>query len=272
MVGDNHIPANLRDLFTSGLADQIEQIKIAMLLTTEAMSNLWLAFSAPYRPTAVYEVSVVLIESEQLGGSAPPVRAFTVGAGTFRQPVIDEVRSRPDATHDFDATRPIVAGDEVALAGQRLRGDVTQVFVDDAEVTDGLQVTDTLITFPAPGDLPAGMHAAPCRPPAANGATAESAPGQRVPTSSRSRCTQTLSALSVSLGQGTSGAAPRAGTVSVDVDPEVGLDQRVTLLLNEFQPPPASIRPPLAYRFAAPPRRVPGAPDLSPPLPSRSPA
>ena len=266
VVGDNHIPANLRDLFTSGLADQIEQIKITpCFLTTEAMSNLWLAFSAPYRPTAVYEVSVVLIESEQLGGSAPPVRAFTVGAGTFRQPVIDEVRSRPDATHDFDATRPIVAGDEVALAGQRLRGDVTQVFVDDAEVTDGLQVTDTLITFPAPGDLPAGMHAAHVAhlqpmglPPSPHLGSESNVVALTLH--------PTLSALSVSLGQGTSGAAPRAGTVSVDVDPEVGLDQRVTLLLNEFQPPPASIRPPLAYRFAAPPRRVPGAPDLSPPL------
>ncbi len=263
VVGNNHIPANLRDLFTSGLADQIEQIKITpSFLSTEAMSNLWLAFSAPYRPTAVYEVSVVLIESEQLGGSAPPVRAFTVGAGTIRQPVIDEVRSRPDEAHDFDAIRPIVAGDEVALVGRRLRGDVTQVFVDDAEVTDGLQVTDTQITFPVPGDLLAGIHAAHVAhlqpmglPPVPHLGSESNVVALTLH--------PTLSALSVTLGEEASGPAPRAGTVSVDVDPEVGRDQRATLLLNEFQPPPASVRPPLAYRFAAPSRHVPGAPDLS---------
>ena len=46
------VPASLRDLFQSGLADQIEQIKITpSYLSTEAMSNLWMAFSTPYRPT-----------------------------------------------------------------------------------------------------------------------------------------------------------------------------------------------------------------------------
>jgi hypothetical protein len=266
VVGNGSIPANLRDLFTSGLADQIELIKITQsFLTTEAISNLWMAFSAPYRPTAVYEISVVLIESEQLGGSAPPVRAFSVGAGTLRQPVIDEVRSRPDATHEFDATRPIVSGDEVALDGLRLRGDVTQVFVDDEEVTDGLQVTDTQITFPVPGDLLAGIHASYVAhlqpmglPPSPHLGIESNAVALTLH--------PTLSALSVTLGQDGSGVVPRVGTVSVDVSPEVGRDQRVTLLLNEFQPPPASVRPPLAYRFAAPSRNVAGAPDLSPAL------
>jgi Pvc16 N-terminal domain len=263
VVTNNHIPANLRDLFTSGLADQVEQIKITQsFLTTEAMSNLWLAFSAPYRPTAVYEVSVVLIESVQLGGSAPPVRAFTVGASTFRQPVIDQVRSRHDTAHEFDASRPIVPGDEVALVGRQLRGDVTQVFVDDGEVTDGLQISDQQITFPVPSSLLAGIHTANTAQLQLMGLPPS--PHQGVESNIVAlTLNPLLSALSVTLTQAASGAAPRVGTISVDVDPEVGRDQRVTLLLNEFQPPPTSVRSPWAYRFAAPPRSQAGAPGSS---------
>jgi hypothetical protein len=263
VVDNGQIPANLRDLVSSGLADQVEQIKITQcFLTTEAMSNLWLAFSAPYRPTAVYEVSVVLIESVRLGGSAPPVQAFTVGAGTVRQPVIDQILSRPDPAHEFDGTRLIVAGDQVALAGRWLRGDVTEVFVGDVEVTAGLQVSDAQVTFPVPGDLLAGIHPVHVAhlqpiglPPSPHRGIESNVVALTLHPS--------LSALSATLAQPGSGAAPRTGTVSVDVDPEVGVDQRVTLLLNEFHPPATSIRPPLAYRFAAPPRNAPTAPSRS---------
>lgn len=47
----------------SRLADQIEQIKISPLsLSIDEISKLWTAIQTKYRPTAVYRVSVVLIE------------------------------------------------------------------------------------------------------------------------------------------------------------------------------------------------------------------
>jgi hypothetical protein len=53
-----------RALAESGLADQIEQIKITpAYLNTEEMSKLWTAIQSHYRPTAAYVVSVVLIEA-----------------------------------------------------------------------------------------------------------------------------------------------------------------------------------------------------------------
>ena len=58
--------ADLPDLSTSELAEQIESIKITPEnLSTEEISNLWIAFGSKYRPTVSYQVSVVLIESKE---------------------------------------------------------------------------------------------------------------------------------------------------------------------------------------------------------------
>lgn len=265
LVDNGDVPANLRDLFQSGLADQIEQIKITQcFLSTEAISNLWMAFSAPYRPTAVYQVSVVLIESARRGAAAPPVRGIAVSAGTVRQPVIDELRSRSGPDQEFKADRPIVEGDEVALVGRRLRGDLTEVFVADLEVTVGLDVTDTRISFPVPAGLPAGIHPAHVAhlltiglPPSPHRGIESNAAALMLRPS--------LVAVTAGVDQGDGGSGPtaRKGTISVTVAPAVGRDQRVMLLLNEFGPPAASVRPALAYRFAAPSRNVPGAPAQS---------
>jgi hypothetical protein len=61
-------------LAAAGLADQIELIKITPnYLNSEEISKLWTAFQAKYRPTAWYQVSVVLIEGTRPARSALPV-------------------------------------------------------------------------------------------------------------------------------------------------------------------------------------------------------
>jgi uncharacterized protein DUF4255 len=68
------LPTALRALDTTGLADQIEQLRITpTVLDTEELSKLWTAIQAHYRPTTGYTVSVVLIESSRPGVSALPV-------------------------------------------------------------------------------------------------------------------------------------------------------------------------------------------------------
>jgi len=63
-----------RALAESGLADQIEQIKITpAYLNTEEMSKLWTAIQSHYRPTAAYLASVVLIEAIEPVRSPLPV-------------------------------------------------------------------------------------------------------------------------------------------------------------------------------------------------------
>jgi hypothetical protein len=64
----------LKTLATAGLADQAEQIKITPQSTDpEVISRLWTAFQANLRPTAAYQVTAVLIESELAGRSPLPV-------------------------------------------------------------------------------------------------------------------------------------------------------------------------------------------------------
>ena len=78
-VAGGNLPASMLNLFTSGLADQIEQIKIwPQMLTTEEISRLWTAFQAKYRPTAAYQVSGVLIDSERSTKKALPVLTRTI--------------------------------------------------------------------------------------------------------------------------------------------------------------------------------------------------
>jgi hypothetical protein len=68
------LPTALRALDATGLADQIEQLRITPApLDTEELSKLWTAIQAHYRPTTAYTVSVVLIESSKAGVSPLPV-------------------------------------------------------------------------------------------------------------------------------------------------------------------------------------------------------
>ena len=66
--------------------------------------------------------------------------------------------------------------------------------------------------------------------------------------------------VAIATNDGAADNLPRDGTITVTIDPPVGKDQRLALLLNEFHPPSPDQRPPRAYRFPAPSRNVPAAP------------
>jgi hypothetical protein len=60
------LPPALRALAASGLQDQVEQLRITPeYLSTEEMSKFWTATLAHFRPSAAYQVSVVLIQAQQ---------------------------------------------------------------------------------------------------------------------------------------------------------------------------------------------------------------
>ena len=86
-VGVN-LPPALRALADSGLAEQIEQLRTTPeYLNIEEMSKLWTATQSHYRPTAAYQVSVVLIESTQ--PTAAPLPVLTRGE---RDPITQRER------------------------------------------------------------------------------------------------------------------------------------------------------------------------------------
>jgi uncharacterized protein DUF4255 len=106
------LPAELRP---SHLARQVEQIKVTPEpMGTEEISRLWSALQAKYRPTAAYQVSVVLIESGERRRATLPVLTRSIAGQSDLAPAF------PGIT----AVRPPAAelGDTVAVEGHRLDG------------------------------------------------------------------------------------------------------------------------------------------------------
>lgn len=257
------LPAALRNLFTSELAEQVEQIKIAPeSLNTEEISRMWAAFQAKYRPTAAYQASVVLIESRRATRSALPVRQRNIYVVPFNQPVIERVLSQRQAGDPIlpESDQPILAGYNLVLAGERLRGDDTLINVGGIAVAPAAaDVSETQILIPLPAALQAGAHGAQVIHRRLMGTPPTPHRGMESNLAAFVLRPQIAAPINLTNAQ-TAADGTRSADVNLTIDPPVGATQRVVLLLNEFQPAPAS--PPSsqvevvarAYSFVAPPR------------------
>lgn len=239
-------------LVTSELADQVEQIKITPeVLNIEQISNLWSAINAHYRPTAGYEVTVVLVQSSRSTKSALPVAARNLYVVPFDQPVIDSVANAADEA------APINPLSTLLIKGQQLRGDNTQVLIGGIDMTTNtsdLRETQITLVFPAP--LPAGMYAGiqgvqvvhirKMGTPEVDHAGVESNVEVFVlrPIITASAPTGVVAAI-------VDGVNVKSGNIKIDFNPKVEKTQRVVLLLNELSPPPNG--PARSYSFKAAP-------------------
>lgn len=255
-VSGGNLPASMLNLFTSGLADQIEQIKIwPQMLTTEEISRLWTAFQAKYRPTAAYQVSVVLIESERSTKKALPVQTRTIKAVPFEKPVISQVLAQADLTKPA-LDQPIFDGYFLVLQGQALQGETTTVLFGDIEVAP-VAVRASQVTVALPAGLLPGTQSVAVNQPMLLGSPPEPHRGVQsapVPFTLQPQI-QTIT--------------PSAGQIDITLDLAVGPTQIALLLLNQLLPltsPPASNAN--AYTFPAVPRISLASPPLSPPPPS----
>jgi hypothetical protein len=234
-------------LSTSGLAEQIEQIKITpQTLNAEEISKLWTAFQAPYRLTVGYLATVVLIESRKAIRPTLPVRERIVKAVPFQRPTIDTIES-VTAAED-----PIIPSSAIVIKGRDLRGTITSVviggikFVPAPNDLSADQIKINLSPVPSGGVLRAGVQTVQVvheielgNPPAAHrGVESNVAAFVLHPT--------LISPLPVTF-------AP----FKLKFDPLVGRNQRVTLLLSEQEPSPHP--PALAFSIAAPPENGLGA-------------
>jgi hypothetical protein len=262
----------LQALFTSELAEQVELIKIwPETMTAEEFFNTWSAFSTTYRPSALYQASVVLIESRRSVKSSLPVRQRKLYTVPFKQPVIDQLKSQSAPTGPI-VVQPILTGYLLVVQGKNLHGEETLIRMDDIEVTP-THTADTQITAPIPSELHAGVHGVQVvhklslgLPPVPHGGVESNV----VPFVLRPRV---IEPVTVANRQGT-GAQLRSADVTATVEPEVGATQRVVLLLNEFQqpssPPDALVSPAISYSFVAASRLNLQSPPTSPPGASAS--
>jgi len=152
-VSGSILPPALQTVSAADLADQVEQIKICpLVLSTEEMSKLWTAFQAKYRPTAAYQISVVLIESRHSTKTALPVRRRNVTVFTLRQPVIEQVVSQSgEGEWIYDSSA-------LVIRGHQLRGNITTVRIGENETPAPGEVAETQIVVPVPSDAPAGVQ------------------------------------------------------------------------------------------------------------------
>jgi hypothetical protein len=225
----------------SDLAEQIEMVKLSPLsLDLEELSKLWsVFFQTPYALSVAYQASVVLIEAEETPQAALPVRAPKLYVEPFHQPVIDRVIAKEGAD------QPIVTGTTLVIQGQRLQGDVTQVRIAGAKVASAsVDVSDTRISVPLAtlpdGVLRAGVQGVQVVHPMMMGDPAKLHRGVESNVASFV-LHPTIEATVV----------PAEKKVTVTFTPEVGRNQRVVFLLNEFDPPPPDERAPYAYSFKA---------------------
>ena len=260
-VTGSELPPALQALVAAELADQIEQIKITPQgLSTEEMSRLWTALHAHYRPSAVYQASVVLIESKSSRKSALPVRTPNVVAITWRRPVVETVEAAAGAD------QWIFEGTALVIRGIQLRGDVTRVRFGDVEITPPADdVADTTIAAPVPAGLRAGVQSLQVIHRLDLGTTSPDEPHRGfesnviafvlhpligAPTVADPAVSNVTPTLRNGVPVVVDGVTLQSATVTVSFAPRVGRRQRVLLLLNEIDPPAG--RAARSYSFPAP--------------------
>jgi hypothetical protein len=264
-------PAELANLATAGLAEQVEQIKICpMALTSEEISRLWTAFQARYRPTAAYQVSVVLIESRQSVRTPLPVRSRAIYVAPSQNPHIVRILSQSSPAAPIMADQPILTGFTLVIDGTDLRSEETLVSLSGLTFpTVPANVTPERITLVFPSSLRAGVIPVQV----VHRVELETLPEPPIGTGVRKLVqpvTSNVAAfvlrpriLSTTLnGVQTGPLGLRSATLHIEIEPEVGDEQRVVGILNELNPPGG--RDAQTYAFAALPRDTLSPPDSSP--------
>jgi hypothetical protein len=255
------LPSPLNTLIASELADQVETIRLTpQTMTTDDVSKLWMAIQSHYRPTAVYQASVVLIESKASRRSALPVANDKRGIYVvpFRFPAIQDV------VNVLGDRAPIAVGATIAIRGRDLVGDSTFVNFDGTEIVPASMKSDRIelaLTSPLPPGIFAGVkgiqivHKIPMGDPPVDHRGTESNVAAFVlrPTITNgpvigggdilnlASSSETIDGQLVQL---------RAGSLRLKFDPRVGRNQKVTLLLNEINVAPGAVTH--AYTFGAP--------------------
>jgi hypothetical protein len=255
------LPGNLLALATSGLAEQIEQIKIAPEpLNTEEMSKLWTAFQIKYRLCTAYVATVVLIESDKPTSSPLPVMRRNVYAVPFRQPVINKILSSENIVNaTVTEFRRIVTGDILVLQGEQLKSNGVTVKIGDVELTpDEANISGTRISveLDATLGLKAGIHGVQVVQPIVVEEIGTSVEREFKGAYSNLQAfvlSPSIVATNVTTSPIT-GSSLLEADIEIEVSPDLQKGQRVMLIMNEINVPVGT--DPISYSFLLPPEEL----------------
>lgn len=218
----------IADLSDSNLHQQIERVRINLQpMTFEDMSKLWTTFQTHYRVSAAYQVSVVLIESTRPPRTPLPV----LKRGEDDRGVI----SQPDLTPPFPVLSSLelpsrqmssAPGDLISLIGSRLSNGSARLHslrIANPSQPATAQVTDTQLDVTLPNDLAPGFYTIAVEMVTTRGTiTSNELPLAVAPVIT------TALPLTVARVGGTA-------TINLTTSVPVLLDQRVSLLLGDFE-------------------------------------
>ena len=245
-------------LAASDLAEQVEAIKITpTVMNSEDMSKLWAAFQSRYRPSAAYQVSVVLIQARKSTRAALPVRARKLYVVPFREPFIERVLAQEIAGGPVRADLPVLPKHRLVLRGRQLKGERTLVRIAGSILEPAPEdIEDTEISFKLPSGLSAGIQSVQV--------VHERFTGEPEVHHKGIASNLAVFVLHPEIVSATLHSPPVS--VHLTIDPPVESRQEVVLLLNEkpaVPSPPVDLPPLRAYSFVAPSR-----PQGSPPGPT----
>ena len=226
-------------LVNSDLAQEVELVKFMPLsLSLEELSKLWsVFFQTPYTLSMAYLATTVLIEAELAPQRALPVQVRNLSVVLFQQAFIDKVVALTGETD------PVVFGDTVAIQGERLSGPVQAVRVGTVDLAPASVSSREIRVALADPDLRAGIQGVQVI--YDHGGRSNVAPlvlRPRIVQDGGGAYQITVTDVTVE----PDGA--RSATITVQLAPQVGPQQQVTLYLNER--PPTS-QPVQAYSFPA---------------------
>lgn len=249
------LPPGLQTASASDLAHQFESIRITPhYIDMEEMSRIWSSAGGQYRTSVAYQVSVVLITAQKSTRSGLPVQAYFVEGRTLRPPRIESVLS------SRGARLQIQEGDDFILTGFNFKSDTTRVVIGNSEVTptgtdpvtNEPNLQDNRIRVTPPTDLRAGVvpvrvvHYFGLGDPPVDHRVIES---NAYPVLYNPRITAPATVQSNVISGGRATADLR-----IMLAPDLGVDQRVTVYLNEATSPAPTDRDLFGYSVVAPTR------------------
>lgn len=264
-----------RALFDSGLADQIELVKITPeYLDTEEMSKLWTATQSHLRPTAAYRATVVLIESSAPVQSPLPVLSRgPVDPVSHRERGVLVEPSLQAALPTLEALSPagghLVAqmGETIDLAGHHLDGSARTAQVGNdrfdfeldvpAVATGGPTLVQFSLATAQANDFPVGVYRV---------GVSLVRPGETDPRNSN-RLAMTLAPKITALPAPVLRDGAGTATFSIDFLPALRAGQSVVLVLGQQEYAPEPFLAPtttLDFAIANAPVSAPPAPGLPP--------
>jgi hypothetical protein len=254
-VSGSLLPTPFQTLSPADLADQFEQIRITpYYVSMDDVSKLWTSLNTPLRMSALYQATVVLIESDASTRTSLPVLSRGVFVRQLQRPAIARLLSQGPGDANPAAARSIVHGDDLVVDGSGLRGDVTRVAIGESEATPSA-VSDRRIRVALPAALRAGVtgvqvvHRIAKLPPSTEEMPGELSNLVAFVLHPSFAAAGGITLLSVLLEDAADAAGLLRGRIRLLFAHDVGSDQRADLLLNELTPPPT--RPAFAYTFRA---------------------